>query len=384
MKVLPLAYVPLTDAAPLIVADALGFAREEGLSLDLFRAASWAQARDMLMTGQVAAAHMLLPVPVAQAMGLGPAGPRLDVLMILSQGGQAIAVSSALWVALRNAGHGFDPTDARAAGAALVQVAGNLLRVGVPHPFSTHAELVRHWLTAAGLGADRFTIMTHPPQMMAAALASGEVDLACVGEPWASVAVERGAAAILLTGRAIWAAAPEKALVATHAMAEDPAIGRLMRAVWRAGRWLDRPDNRVTAAELMAAAGILDLPAEVVERGLAGRLIISPAGEVRQVPGFVTFHDGAATFPWKSLATLFAERIAGRNAGATGDVAAVFRTDLYRAHLRSAGADLPGASSKIEGAMTVPHAVASEQGQMILAADAFFDGAVHDPGFSPR
>jgi len=62
----------------------------------------------------------------------------------------------------------------------------------------------------------------------------------------------------------------------------------------------------------------------------------------------------------------------------------VFRTDLYRAHLRSAGADLPGASAKIEGAMAHVVAVASEKGQMILGPDAFFDGQVFDPDFPAR
>lgn len=42
------AYVPLTDAAPLIIAAELGFAAEEGLALALVPARSWAQLRDLL------------------------------------------------------------------------------------------------------------------------------------------------------------------------------------------------------------------------------------------------------------------------------------------------------------------------------------------------
>ena len=59
--------------------------------------------------------------------------------------------------------------------------------------------------------------------------------------------------------------------------------------------------------------------------------------------------------------------------------AAIFRTDLYRRHMRAAGADLPGASMKIEGTLTHPTAVASERGTMILAPDRFFDGWIFDP-----
>jgi len=61
-----------------------------------------------------------------------------------------------------------------------------------------------------------------------------------------------------------------------------------------------------------------------------------------------------------------------------------FRTDLYRQHLRAAGADLPGASARIEGGMVHPTAVASEKGQMILGPDAFFDGETFEPPFALR
>lgn len=382
-----LGYLPLIDAAPLIVARELGFGAEEGLDFDLARLQSWAQSRDLLGTGVIEAAHMLVPMPVAQRLGLGPAYPDFDLVMFLSQGGQAVAVSAALVTALRAAGHGFGFDDPVAARAALERVAPGALRVGVPFPFSTQAELVRRWLQSSPL-TGRLTIRTVPPPLMAAALASGEVDAFCVGEPWASHAVETAAGALLLAGRSIWAAPPEKGLVLTRAYAEgNPDLtGRLMRAVWRACRWLDRPENRSTAAEIVARPEYLNLTPELCERGLLGRLHISAEGEVRQFPEFIRFHNGAANFPWRSLAALLARGIAQTQgldpAWATEVASDCFRTDLYRLHLRAAGADMPGASARVEGAMTHPTAVASEKGQMILGPDAFFDGATFDPAFA--
>lgn len=388
MSLLPLrvGYVPLIDAAPLIVAQDLGFAAEEGLALDLLGLQSWSQSRDLLGTGGIDAAHMLVPMPVAQRLGLGPAYPDFDLLMFLSQGGQAIAVSAALVQALRAAGHGFGFDDPVAARAALERVVTGPLRVGVPFPFSTQAELVRRWLGGSAL-AGRVAIRTVPPPQMAAALAQSEVDAFCVGEPWASHAVETAAGALLLAGRSIWAAPPEKGLVMTRALAEarPEVTGALMRAVWRACRWLDQPGNRSTAAEILALPRYLNLTPELCERGLLGRLHISARGEVRQFPGFIRFHEGGANFPWRSLAALLARGIAtaqGMDPGAAALRAmGAFRTDLYRRHLRAAGADMPGASSRIEGAMRHPTAVASEKGQMILGPDAFFDGQTFDPAF---
>ena len=70
---LQIGYVPLCDAAPVIVAHELGFAREEGLALDLAAEPSWATLRDRLALGHLDAAHMLAPLALASALGLsGP------------------------------------------------------------------------------------------------------------------------------------------------------------------------------------------------------------------------------------------------------------------------------------------------------------------------
>ena len=47
------------------------FAEAEGIALDLIAAPSWSSVRDMLAFSRVDAAHLLSPLPVAMAMGLG-------------------------------------------------------------------------------------------------------------------------------------------------------------------------------------------------------------------------------------------------------------------------------------------------------------------------
>ncbi len=377
---LPVGYVPLLDAAPLILAEVLGFAGEEGLSLDLAAAPSWAALRDMLALGQVAAAQMLSPVPVAMAIGLSGAPARFEALSVLNMNGDVIGVSARLAGRMRDAGHGFDFRDAYAAGLALLAATGGgPLRIGVPFPFSMHAELVHYWLeglqTALPEGLE---ILTVPPPRMAEALAADEIDAFAVGEPWGSVAVEAGVGTLILPGAAIWAFAPEKVLAvrAGWAEAEPDAAGRLMRAVWRAGRWLSQGENRMTASEILGRPDHLGVSPELIERALTGHLIVSPAGEERHIPHLIEFHEGAATFPWRSQAAWIGMRLALRNgldpARAAQSARAVFRSDLYRFHLRSVGADLPGASEKLEGSLPMPTPVASERGRLILPADRFF------------
>lgn len=388
MTRLRLGYVPLIDAGALMIAHELGFAAEEGLQLELVRLSAWAQTRDMLGAGLIDAAHMLVPLPVGQAIGLGPSLPALDLVMFLTHGGQAVAIDRVIEARLRDLGHDFDFTDARAAGLALREAVPGRIRMGVPFHLSTQTELTSHWLTACGFAPDQIEVITVPPPMMADAMEAGEVDAFCVGEPWASFAVERGVAALLLPGVAIWAAPPEKGLVLQRDFIEahPDRTGALMRALWRAGRWLDDPAHRSTAAEILSRGDYLNLPPELAERGLNGRLTISASGEIREYDRFIAFNAGAASFPWKSIAALLASRIAARH-GLDAEQAMAramphFRTDLYRQHLRPAGAPLPGASLRIEGALSEDRMVAAERGDMILRADRFFDGFTFEPPIS--
>lgn len=384
--VLRLGYLPLVDAAPLFVAEALGFADQEGLRLALHPAPSWSALRDMLAMGLVDGAQMLAPVPVAQAMGLGGSRARFDALQLLNANGDVIGVSGGLAGRMRAAGHGFDFADAAGAGRALIAAAGARLRIGVPFPFSMHMELVDYWLENLGVALPPgLEIRTVPPPMMAEALAEDEIDAFCVGEPWGSATVEAGVGELLLPGTAIWAFAPEKVLAVRAGWAEaNPDLtGRLMRMIWRAGRWLGQPGNRDLVSDILAAPGRLPIAAGVIDRALSGRLLINAAGEMRAAPHLITFHRGAASFPWKSQAAWIAARLAARHgqdpATAARAAAACFRTDLYRQHLGPAGADLPLSDAKSEGAQVAEGPVTAARGQVILLADPFFDRRIFDP-----
>lgn len=388
MRLIPIkaGFIPLVDAAPLVIARELGFAAEEGLDLTLTSAPSWATLRDMLVFGQIEAAHMLAPLPIAMAMGLGGMPVRLDALMVLSVNGNVVGVSSALAEKMRASGYTFDFKGAEAAGKALIAAKEGRLRLGVPFPFSMHAELLYYWLDALGLSAPQsLDVKTVPPPMMADALAAGEIDAFCVGAPWGSIAVEQGLGELLIPTSCIWRFAPEKVLAVRHdwARTEADTTARLMRAVWRAGRWLGQQQNLSTAAEILAGPNYVDVSSEIIERSLTGRLIVTTRGGQRESSGFLEFHDGAANFPWRSQAAWIASRLAMHTGldrkAAMSAAREVFRSDLYRANLKDVGAELPGASEKLEGTLHSPTAVASESGTLILKPDAFFDGRIFDP-----
>lgn len=382
---IPVAFMPLVDAAPLIIAQEMGFAESEGIVLDLIAAPSWSSIRDMLAFGRVDAAQMLSPQPVAMAMGLGGAATQISAVSVLSVNGNVIGVGKRLEERLRKTGFTFDFSDPLVAADALAQIRGEPIVFGVPFPFSMHVELLRYWAHASALSPEGVSIRTVPPPLMARALANGDVDAFCVGEPWGSVAVEQGAGALLLPGTSIWSFAPEKVLgVRTDwAETEPDLLGRLMRAVWKASRWLADPIVRAAASDLLSRKAYLDVSPELIDRALWGHLTLSDQGEQRQVDQFLEFHQGAASFPWRSQVKWIAQQLLQSVGGDADfdvtDAAKVFRADLHRMHLSGLDPDLPGASEKVEGA--IPHAlpVASAGGALTLMQNQFFDGQVFDP-----
>lgn len=374
-SVLNCGYVALVDSAPLIIARELQFAAEEGIELNLVRQPSWSALRDMLALGHLEAAQMLSPIPIAMSLGMGSLKAKIDALMVLSANGTGFGVSNALAAKLGPLRFG----DSKAILMAIAQRYGAPLRVGLPFHHSMHRLLLSYW--TATVPAVQIEPVIIPPSRMADAVANDQIDAFWVGEPWGTVAVERGIAQLLLAGRDIWQFAPEKVLAARHDwIAEhEPDARALIRAVFRAAQWLDAAENKPLAVEILSRSDHLDLPVELIDPAVTGHIAPKQGAGPVEVERFLQFSDFATNFPWRSQAAWIAHQL---KADAKGVQTAkdCFRSDLYRKSLHGIGADFPAASEKVEGSLRVPTAVQSIKGQMILAPDAFFDGRVFDFG----
>jgi NitT/TauT family transport system ATP-binding protein len=387
MSLIPISagFMPLVDAAPLIVAKELGFAEEEGLALTLVQAPSWSMLRDQLAFGHIQAAHMLSPVPVASYIGLMNGLPKFQVLSILSMNGNVIGVSPQMAGLLEAQGYGFDFKDAKVAAAAVAALP-KPLRIGVPFHLSMHAELVTLWLSSAGLTAGTdFQVQAVPPPMMAQAIKNGDLDVFCVGEPWGSFTVDTANGTLILPGAAIWTAAPEKVLATRSDWTEQnqSTALKLIRALWRAGQWLDQPSKQLALAEVLARKDYVGVNSSLIDRALTGRLVVNGAGDTKHHDSFLRFHNEGVTFPWQSQADWIAARLQTRlGKGASGvgsEVRRVFRSDLYRLALQQLGAPLPLANSKIEGALATSTEIRAVAGGLSLGKNSFFDGRTFDP-----
>lgn len=389
MTPLSIAFLPLTDSAPILVARALGFAEAEGLALELVRDTNWATVRDRLVYGQVQGAHLLAPLAVAVTLGLSQAPCAIAAPFKLNDNGNALTLSAEFAAALDPAplNRVADPEATAHDFAMAVGLHRRKPVIGIVHRFSSHALMLRYWLAYAGVNPDRdVTLRVLPPSLMTEAMRTGEIDGFIAGEPWSSVAVAEGLGEIAAAGVNIWRRGVEKVLAtrADWAEANADTLDRLLRALDRAAAWCDDPANRPALAELLARPEHVGQPAELIAQALAGRMPLTPGGEPVDIPDFLVFHRGAANFPWRSQALWIYSQFVRwgmieANPGAEQAAAGVFRSDLYRRALAGSATPMPGASMKVEGALGTPLAAATHQGSLTLAPDGFFDGRVFDP-----
>jgi ABC-type nitrate/sulfonate/bicarbonate transport system substrate-binding protein len=387
-------FLPLVDAALPILAREQGFAEAEGLEIELVRDMSWATVRDRLLYGHTDAAHMLAPLAIATALGRGRPAEDMTVPFVLGLNGNAVTFSVPL-AAETLTGDGLG--DPLAVGAALRSVAearakaGKMLRFGVVHRYSSHNYMLRYWLAAVGIRPDvDVEIVTISPPFAADALAAGVVDGLCVGEPWNSVAVDRGVGRIALVTAQIWRRGVEKVLAMRSATAErsPEVVQRLIRALHAAAAAFVAPGTAEASAAILARPGYLDAPEDAVLRAITDRVRLAQGQPPTHIPDFMFQYREAANFPWRSQAAwLYSQMLRWDGTRYSAEEAAraegVFRPDLYRAALAGSGAVLPGASSKLEGAIGGSLGVGSVQGRLMLGADRFFDGRSFDPDDIP-
>jgi two-component system, oxyanion-binding sensor len=340
-------FIPLVDAAALIVAVDKGFTAAEGLEVTLVREVSWSNVRDKLNIGLFDAAHLLAPVAIASSLGIGHVKMPIAAPFNLGLNGNAITVSPALHAAIMAEIDG-DPFDPMATALALSRVVATRrksgaepLTFGMTFPFSTHNYQLRFWMAAGGVDPDEdVRLVVLPPPYMVDSIASGQIDGFCVGAPWNSSAVDRGVGHILHFVSDILVRAAEKVLAVRQNWSDKnpEVVAALVRAAFRAAEFIEQPHNRSEVARLLARPERIGVDAEVIQRTLDGRLKISPDGAIRKSSRYLLVgREGAARPDPVQAGWLYAQMVRWGQAQLSPDALAiaeaVFRPDLYDAAL---------------------------------------------------
>jgi len=323
-------FVPLTDCAPLVMAEELGLYRKYDLDVRLHRELGWATIRDKIIYGELDAAHAVAGMPFAATLGLGSVKCDCLTAIVLNLHGNAVTLSNQL------ARKGIlDGASLRAEVNALR--GERTLTFGIVSPVSSHHFLLRGWLAAAGINPDRdVRIVVVPPPQMVANLKSGNLDGCCVGEPWNSVAVQSKAGTCVAVSAELDAGHPEKVLMVREdfAQAREEDHLSLVAALLEACAYCDDRQNHDHIIEVLSRPEYVGTSPEALRCGITGKFEFA-GGMVRTISDFNVFHRYDANEPSGDKAAWVIQRM--RSSGICPDPnefgfsqgRRVFRTDIF-------------------------------------------------------
>ena len=314
-------FIKLTDMAPLAIAKEKGFFEDEGLFVSVEAQSNWKNVLDRVIDGQLDGSHMLAGQPIAAGAGFGRQA-ELVTPFSMDLNGNGITVSNDVWSKMKpNVPKGSDgkpvhPIKAEALKPVIEDYknSGKAFKMGMVFPVSTHNYEIRYWLAAAGIHPGMYTadnvqgqidadvlLSVTPPPQMPATLEAGTIYGYCVGEPWNQQAVFKGIGVPVTTNYDIWKNNPEKVFVMTKKFIEDnpnTAIA-VTKALIRAGKWLDVPENRAEAVKILSMSQYVGAPEAVLANSMTGTFEFEK-GDKRAMPDFNVFYKYNATYPFYS------------------------------------------------------------------------------------
>ncbi|HIK04700.1 MAG TPA: ABC transporter substrate-binding protein [Trichormus sp. M33_DOE_039] len=263
-SILEIGFMPLTDAAPLIVAKEKGFFAKYGLeNIVLSKASSWQEITKGFVSGRLDAAQMLAGMPLALTLGAGenPSIPVINALN-LSRNANAITFSKRLYnQGVRSL------SDLK---SVISTSPDQILTLGVVHPTSMLNLVLRYWLAAGGIDPDRdISLTVIPPSQMVAQLEAGYIDGYCAGEPWNYQAVHQDVGFVAATALEIWSGQPKQVLgVREEWVQKYPETNlALTKALLEACEYCDDIRNRPEILELLCRPEYLNIDSAYIRPG---------------------------------------------------------------------------------------------------------------------
>jgi ABC-type nitrate/sulfonate/bicarbonate transport system substrate-binding protein len=289
-------YVPLVDAAPLLVAEALGLYAKRGLAVNLSPELGWGSIREKTVYGELDAAHAPGPLLFSIILGTHSRACAAATDLVLNLQGNAITLSRRLWDR--------GVRDARTFKLLLRSEAPHKPAFAVVARFSSHHFLLRSWLRSAGLDPDRdVRIVVLPPPLVVDHMREGQVDGFCAGEPWNSAAALSGEGWVIATSMSLAPGHPEKVLLVRNDVlhGQPEAYSALRDAVLEACRFCDQPENRQAVADILHGSNVFPVAKQVLMNSLIGPFNTGIA-ELEGHNPFVIFHRNGANDPTRERA----------------------------------------------------------------------------------
>lgn len=326
-----IAYVPLTDCAPLIVAKELGLFEKRGLDVRLSREAGWASVRERMLHGETDAAHAPASMVFEMTYGLGGIAPVRSLTgLVLAHHGNAIVISDEL----RDLG----VTDSSSLFRAIQASSGRKrFTFASVLTYSSQHYLMRDWLRSGGIDPDRdVDMVVVPPPLVADCMEKGHIDGYCVAEPWGSVGLLRGVGQGVILSSELAPMHPEKIFMVREDFERDRSDEHqsLLTCLIEAGRWCDQLRNRSSLATMLASPEYIGVSVSALKNALLGPYHFSATQSTSADLAILFHHDGLdrpTVEKAKWILHSIRQHRLDRELPALTDTAlgALFRSDLY-------------------------------------------------------
>src|SRR4028119_305841 len=273
-----LGYIPIVEAAPLIIAQEKGFFAKYGMTeVTIAKQANWGSARDNVEIGSagggIDGGQWQMPMPYLISKGLitkNSAQMPMYVLAQLNTHGNGIAIAT------KHQGKGLGLKLDQAAQDYIkgLKKAGTPFKAAYTFPKVNQDLWIRYWLAANGINPDAdVELLTVPAAQTVANMKTGSMDGFSTGDPWPLRIVKEKIGFMSALTSEIWKDHPEEylAMRADWVDKNPKATKAILKGLMEAQQWCDDFNNRQELAQILAGRQYFNIPAAILEEPFMGK-----------------------------------------------------------------------------------------------------------------
>jgi bicarbonate transport system substrate-binding protein len=308
VKTAKLGYIPIVEAAPLIIAKEKGFFAKYGMpDVQVDKQANWGAARDNVKIGSkgggIDGGQWQMPMPYLITEGIITDNAKIPmyVLAQLNTQGNGIAIAG------KHQGKGLGlKLDGKKAFFDQLKSGGTRFKAAYTFPKANQEFWIRYWLAAGGIDPDQeVELLTVPASQTVADMKRGAMDAFSTGDPWPYRIVADKIGFIPALTAELWKAHPEE----YFAMRKDwvdqnpKATKALLKAIMEAQQWCDNFESRAELAKILSQRQYFSVPEAVLTEPLQGKYNLGEGRTVDDKSMAVMYwkdSKGSVSYPYKS------------------------------------------------------------------------------------
>ncbi|MBM0740314.1 ABC transporter substrate-binding protein [Phormidium sp. CLA17] len=376
VKTVKLGYLPIVEAAPLIIAKEKGLFAKHGMpDVQIDKQANWGAARDNVKIGSAGGGidggqwQMPMPYLISEGIITDEAKVPMYVLAQLNTHGNGIAIAS------KHLGKGLSTKmSEQVAFFDNLKSDGAKFKAAYTFPKANQDFWLRYWLAGNGIDPDKeVELLTVPTAQTVADMKANAMDAFSTGDPWPNRIVSDKIGFISTLTAEIWKNHPEEYLAIRKDWVDKypKATKAILKAVMEAQQWCDNFDNRKELAGILAKREYFGLPESVLIDPLMGKYNMGERSIDDKSMAVLYWKDekGSVSYPYQSHDLWFLTESVRWGflpkdtlSKAKDWIKQVNREDIWREAAKELGvaaADIPTSTSR--------------------GVETFFDGAKFDP-----